>query len=55
MSLLSAIGHLAHEFKAARSRYMTEREIGALPFDVQKDIGWPPAGDAPLSSKRFDR
>lgn len=43
MSLLSTFGHLANEFKAARTRYLTARELGALPFEVQKDIGWPPA------------
>lgn len=47
MSLLSTIGHLAQEFRAARVRYLTEREIGALPFDMQKDIGWPPADNEP--------
>ena len=52
MSLFSAIGHLAHEYKAARTRYLTEREIGSLPFEIQKDIGWPPSSNArPFATK----
>jgi hypothetical protein len=42
MSLFSAIGLLAREYKDARSRYLTSRQLGALPFEVQEDIGWPP-------------
>jgi hypothetical protein len=51
MSLISAIGHLAHEFKAARAHYLTEREIGALPFEIQKDIGWPSTTNSPSARK----
>ena len=51
MSLFSAIGHLAHEYKAARARYATERQLGALPFEIQKDIGWPPITNSPSASK----
>ncbi len=47
MSLFSAIGHLAHEYKEARARYLTERQIGSLPFEIQKDIGWPPVDNTP--------
>jgi len=50
MSLFSAIGHLAHEYKAARARYLTERQIGALPFEIRKDIGWPPSNTTPSTS-----
>lgn len=42
MSLFSTIGHLAQEYKEARTRYLTARQIGALPDEIQKDIGWPP-------------
>lgn len=41
MSILSTISHYAHEFSAARTRYLTERAIGSLPIELQKDIGWP--------------
>lgn len=41
MSLLSAISHIADEFRQTRARYLTEREIGSLPREIQKDIGWP--------------
>lgn len=43
MSILSTISHYAHEFAEARTRYLTERTIRALPFELQKDIGWPEA------------
>ena len=43
MSILSTISRLAHEYSAARSRYLTERSISALPIELQKDIGWPDA------------
>ncbi|MGE0280985.1 MAG: hypothetical protein AB7P20_10300 [Rhizobiaceae bacterium] len=51
MSLFSAIGHLAHEVKAARARYLTERQLGSLPFEIQKDIGWPPVTNSSPVSK----
>lgn len=41
MYILSAIGRIATDFGAARSRYLTERAINSLPAEVQKDIGWP--------------
>ena len=41
MSIISTISHYAHEFTAARTRYLTERTIRSLPFELQKDIGWP--------------
>ena len=50
MSLFSAIGHLAQEYKEARARYLTERQIGSLPFEIQKDIGWPPSDTRRLAS-----
>jgi hypothetical protein len=43
MSILSTISRLAHEYSEARSRYLTERSISALPIELQKDIGWPDA------------
>ncbi len=41
MSILSAIGRFATEFSDARSRYLTERQVRSLPYELQKDIGWP--------------
>ena len=41
MSILTAIGRLASEYSAARSRYLTERAVRSLPTEIQKDIGWP--------------
>jgi hypothetical protein len=43
MSILSTISRLAHEYSEARARYLTERSIGSLPVELQKDIGWPDA------------
>lgn len=43
MSILSTISRLAHEYSEARTRYVTERSINALPTELQKDIGWPGA------------
>jgi hypothetical protein len=49
MSVFSAIGRLAAEYSAARARYLTERQLQALPFELQKDIGWPDAQRRPAS------
>ena len=43
MSILSSLSRFAADYKAARSRYLTERSIRALPAEIQKDIGWPHA------------
>ena len=43
MSILSTLSRIAHEYHDARSRYLTERQIHALPIELQKDIGWPAA------------
>jgi hypothetical protein len=43
MSILSTLSRIAHQYHDARARYLTERQINALPFEVQKDIGWPDA------------
>ncbi|HMM64227.1 MAG: hypothetical protein WA975_15340 [Mesorhizobium sp.] len=45
MSILSSIGRIATEFSLARTRLRTERALRALPLELQKDIGWPEAGD----------
>ncbi len=45
MSVLSSIGRIATRYSLARSRYRTERELLSLPFEVQKDIGWPEVVD----------
>jgi hypothetical protein len=41
MSILSTIGRFAAEYSAARNRFLTERQVRSLPFEIQKDIGWP--------------
>lgn len=43
MSILSTLSRIAHEYHDARTRYLTERQISALPIELQKDIGWPNA------------
>ncbi len=43
MSIISSIGRVVQDFSQARSRYLTERSIGALPPEIRKDIGWPDA------------
>lgn len=45
MTIFSAISHLAEEYSRARTRYQTERLLRSLPFEVQKDIGWPQTDD----------
>jgi hypothetical protein len=50
-SILSTIGRIATEFNAARTRYQTERAILSLPQELQKDIGWPEASEAPATSR----
>ena len=45
MTIFSAIAHLAGRYSQARTRYQTERLLYALPFEVQKDIGWPQTDD----------
>lgn len=41
MFILTAISDFARRTRAARHNYLTQRQIQALPLDVQKDIGWP--------------
>jgi len=41
MSILSTISRFASEYRDARARYLTERSVRSLPFEIQKDIGWP--------------
>jgi len=61
MSILTVIGRLAHEYSAARARHLTERSVAALPFEIQKDIGWPdrqtarPVSRIPLGAWAGDR
>jgi len=43
MSILSTLSRIAHEYHDARVRYLTEREVSALPPEIRKDIGWPTA------------
>lgn len=52
MSILSTLGRLATEFSAARTRYQTERSIRSLPFELQKDIGWPETSDSKTGHRR---
>jgi hypothetical protein len=53
MTLFSAISHLAEEYNRARTRYQTERLLRSLPFEVQKDIGWPQAEDSRRPTRTF--
>jgi hypothetical protein len=46
MSILSTLSRIAHEYHDARVRYLTEREVSALPPEIQKDIGWPAADES---------
>ncbi|MBX3569165.1 MAG: hypothetical protein KF914_13970 [Rhizobiaceae bacterium] len=41
MSITTVFGRLAAEYANARNRYLTERQVRALPREIQKDIGWP--------------
>jgi len=41
MSILARIGNIAARYSKVRSRYLTERTVRSLPFEIQKDIGWP--------------
>ena len=41
MSILARIGEIAARYSKVRSRYLTERTVRSLPFEIQKDIGWP--------------
>ena len=43
MSILSSLSRFAADYKAARSRHMTERSIRAQPTEINKDIVWPNA------------
>lgn len=52
MSILSTLNHIANEYRAARTRYLTERAILSLPADMQKDIGWPDSYDAGTGRRR---
>jgi len=45
MSIATTIGRFAAELAAARDRYLTERQVRALPPEIQKDIGWPDVAD----------
>ena len=45
MSILSTLNQIADDFRAARTRYLTERAILSLPAELQKDIGYPDAFD----------
>ncbi|MGE0499377.1 MAG: hypothetical protein AB7I79_08975 [Rhizobiaceae bacterium] len=45
MSILATIGRIAADFTAARARFVTQRQIEALPPELRKDIGWPDSFD----------
>jgi hypothetical protein len=47
MSVFSQIARLAAEYSEARARYLTERQVRALPTEIQKDIGWPDVYERP--------
>lgn len=41
MTIMSNFGAIARGWRRWRRAARTERAIGALPFDIRKDIGWP--------------
>lgn len=41
MSILSTLGRLTADYRAARAERRTRMLIGSLPYEIQKDIGWP--------------
>lgn len=43
MSIMTRLGRLAADYRAARARFETERSINSLPAEIQRDIGWPQA------------
>lgn len=43
MSILDTFSRFAADYRASRSRYLTERSVRSLPTEIQKDIGWPDA------------
>ncbi|MDH6232651.1 hypothetical protein M2281_003250 [Mesorhizobium soli] len=45
MFILERIGRMAAQYSRARTRYLTERSVRALPVEIQKDIGWPAVQD----------
>jgi len=51
MFILSSLGRIATEFHLARTRYKTERALRSLPLELQKDIGWSEASEAPATSR----
>lgn len=58
MSMFSAIGRYASDYRARRRRLQTYMQISALPREIQKDIGWPDvfAGvDAHSAAETFRR
>lgn len=53
MSVFTALGNLATQYRTARSRYLTERQVRSLPAEIQKDIGWPEAQDPRTAEPRI--
>ena len=47
MSFLSMISRLAAERRTRRRRLRTYMQISNLPWEIQKDIGWPDAIERP--------
>jgi len=45
MNILSTLNQIAASYRAARTRYLTERAILSLPAELQKDIGYPDSFD----------
>lgn len=46
MTILSTLSRIASAYRRAQRRYVTERQIEAMPYELQKDIGWPSARPA---------
>ncbi len=41
MSIMTNVRAFARTWRHWRLAVRTERSVGALPFDIRKDIGWP--------------
>ena len=51
MSIAAYFEQVVAEYVSARKRYQTERQVRALPREIQKDIGWPDTQERNLSRR----
>ena len=40
MSVYSALSNITAEWRSAREEARTRRNVGSLPLEIQKDLGW---------------